>query len=62
LALHELLITDDAMKDAIQHKASVGEIRGLAHQGGMSTLLQDGIEKVVAGHTDLKQVLAVCSR
>jgi hypothetical protein len=29
-------------------------------EGGMTTLLQDGIEKVIAGQTDLKQVLAVC--
>ncbi len=62
IALHELLVTDDGIKEAIQHKAPVGDIRRLAQAGGMTTLLQDGIEKVVAGHTDLKQVLAVCSR
>jgi len=28
----------------------------------MTTLLQDGIEKAIAGKTDLKQVLAVCLR
>jgi type II secretory ATPase GspE/PulE/Tfp pilus assembly ATPase PilB-like protein len=50
------------MKDAIQHKAPVGDIRAFAQKGGMTTLLQDGIEKVVNGHTDLKQVMAVCSR
>jgi len=37
-------------------------IRELAKAGGMTTLLQDGVEKVVDGLTDLKQVLAVCSR
>jgi type II secretory ATPase GspE/PulE/Tfp pilus assembly ATPase PilB-like protein len=62
IALHELLVTNDVMKQAIQHKAPVGEVRTLAQGGGMTTLLQDGIEKVIAGHTDLKQVLAVCSR
>jgi type II secretory ATPase GspE/PulE/Tfp pilus assembly ATPase PilB-like protein len=62
VALHELLVTNDVMKHAIQHKAPVGEIRALAQKGGMTTLLQDGIEKVIAGQTDLKQVLAVCSR
>ncbi len=62
VALHELLVTDDPMKDAIQHKAPVGDIRAFAQKGGMTTLLQDGIEKVVNGHTDLKQVMAVCSR
>jgi type II secretory ATPase GspE/PulE/Tfp pilus assembly ATPase PilB-like protein len=62
VALHELLVTDDALKAAIQRKAPIGELRTLAHAGGMTTLLQDGIEKVLLGLTDLKQVLAVCSR
>jgi type II secretory ATPase GspE/PulE/Tfp pilus assembly ATPase PilB-like protein len=62
IALHELLIGDDAIKVAVQKKSPVNDIRTLAINGGMTTLLQDGIEKVLAGHTDLKQVLAVCSR
>jgi type II secretory ATPase GspE/PulE/Tfp pilus assembly ATPase PilB-like protein len=62
IALHELLIGDDTIKLAIQKKAPVHEIRTLAVQAGMTTLLQDGVEKVLAGQTDLKQVLAVCSR
>jgi type II secretory ATPase GspE/PulE/Tfp pilus assembly ATPase PilB-like protein len=28
----------------------------------MRTLLQDGISKVLAGATDMKQVLAVCNK
>jgi type II secretory ATPase GspE/PulE/Tfp pilus assembly ATPase PilB-like protein len=62
IGIHELLVTDDGLKRAIQRKASVSDIREMALQGGMRTLLQDGIEKVLEGHTDLTQVLAVCSR
>jgi type II secretory ATPase GspE/PulE/Tfp pilus assembly ATPase PilB-like protein len=62
VALHELLVADDALKAAVQRKAPIGELRSLAQAGGMTTLLQDGIEKVLLGLTDLKQVLAVCSR
>jgi type II secretory ATPase GspE/PulE/Tfp pilus assembly ATPase PilB-like protein len=62
LALHELLIATDPIKAAIQRKATVAEIRAVALEEGMTTLLQDGIEKSIAGKTDLKQVLAVCSR
>jgi type II secretory ATPase GspE/PulE/Tfp pilus assembly ATPase PilB-like protein len=62
LGIHELLITDEGLKRAIQRKASVDEIRRLAIANGMTTLIQDGIEKVLSGSTDLKQVLAVCSR
>lgn len=62
LGVHELLVTSDLIKRSIQHKAPVDEIREQARAGGMTTLLQDGIAKVLAGHTDLKQILAVCSR
>jgi len=62
IAVHELLVADDAIKRAIAAKAAVEEVRKLAVAGGMTTLLQDGIEKAIAGKTDLKQVLAVCLR
>ena len=62
LALHELLVNNDEIRAAIQSKATTGEIRDLAQQAGMQTLLQDGVAKCLQGHTDLKQVLAVCSR
>lgn len=62
LALHELLVNNDEIRAAIQRKATTGEIRDLAQQAGMQTLLQDGVVKCLQGHTDLKQVLAVCSR
>jgi type II secretory ATPase GspE/PulE/Tfp pilus assembly ATPase PilB-like protein len=62
LAVHELLVTNDDLKRSIQRKAPVDEIRKLAQMGGMTTLLQDGIEKVLVGQTDLKQILGVCSR
>jgi type II secretory ATPase GspE/PulE/Tfp pilus assembly ATPase PilB-like protein len=62
IAVHELLVNDDRIKIAIAKRAPVEEVRDLAMSGGMTTLLQDGIEKAVAGKTDLKQVLAVCLR
>jgi len=62
VALHELLITDDPLKVAIQKKSPIDDIRQLSRAAGMVTLLQDGVQKVIAGQTDLKQVLAVCSR
>jgi len=62
VGIHELLVTNDEMKKAIQKKAPVDAIRTLAMAGGMTTLLQDGIQKVIDGRTDLKQVLANCSR
>jgi type II secretory ATPase GspE/PulE/Tfp pilus assembly ATPase PilB-like protein len=60
VAIHELLVTTAELKSAIQRKAPVDDIRKLAIRGGMTTLLQDGIEKILSGQTDQKQVLAVC--
>jgi len=54
--------TNDNIKRAIQHKSGAEELRRLSIEGGMTTLLQDGIQKVLAGLTDLSQVLAVCAR
>ncbi len=62
LGLHELLVTSDPIKRAIASKAPVEDLRQLATREGMRTLLQDGVMKVLAGDTDLPQVLAVCSR
>jgi type II secretory ATPase GspE/PulE/Tfp pilus assembly ATPase PilB-like protein len=62
VALHELLVGSDDLKRSIQRKAPIDEIRQVAAQSGMITLLQDGVRKVIAGLTDLTQVLAVCSR
>jgi type II secretory ATPase GspE/PulE/Tfp pilus assembly ATPase PilB-like protein len=62
VGLHELLVAEHDVQRAIARKAPVDEIRALAVANGMRTLLQDGILKSLAGHTDLTQVLAVCSR
>jgi len=62
VALHELLVADDGVRAMIQRGRPVAEVREAAQAAGMRTLLQDGIAKVLAGATDLRQVLAVCSR
>ncbi len=62
LALHELLVNDDDIRGAMQRKATTAEIRSIAQNAGMRTLLHDGFEKCLNGDTDLQQVLSVCSR
>ena len=62
LGLHELLVTNDEIKLMIYRKAKAMEIREVAIQQGMRTLKQDGIEKVLKGHTSLARVREVCSR
>jgi type II secretory ATPase GspE/PulE/Tfp pilus assembly ATPase PilB-like protein len=60
LGLHELLVGTDAIKKNIQEHARVAEMLATGLAEGMRTLKQDGIEKVLQGITDLKQVRAVC--
>ncbi len=62
VAIHELLVAGDGVKAAIQRKALVPDLRKVAVDDGMRTLLQDGAIKCTQGLTDLSQVLAVCSR
>ena len=62
VAVHELLVASDDVRHAIQSRARVTEITALARQQGMTTLLQDGVLKVLGGLTDLTQVKAVADR
>jgi type II secretory ATPase GspE/PulE/Tfp pilus assembly ATPase PilB-like protein len=59
LGVHELLTANAAIKKQIHSKANVAEILRTAVQGGMRTLRQDGIEKILEGHTDWEQIKAV---
>ncbi len=59
MGLHELLMGTDVIKKMIQNKARVEELRKQAIEDGMTTLKQDGIEKIFAGHTDMLQVRKV---
>jgi hypothetical protein len=60
LGLHELMTGTDAIKKLIQEHARVAELFAQALEDGMLTLKMDGMEKVLQGITDLKQVRAVC--
>jgi type II secretory ATPase GspE/PulE/Tfp pilus assembly ATPase PilB-like protein len=58
--IHELLVANDEMKSLIQVRAPMAEIRKQAIANGMTTLMQDGIRKVLTGQTDMRQVRRVC--
>ena len=55
-------VGQDAIKRLIQARGRVDQILGQALGEGMRTLRQDGMEKVLAGITDMKQVRKVCVR
>ncbi len=58
--IHELLVASGEIKELIQNRAHMEEIRRAAINEGMRTLKQDGIHKVFEGLTDFAQVRRVC--
>ena len=62
VGIHELLINTDETKRLIQTKSRTTDILQSAQRDGMTTLLQDGIQKALRGLTDFAQVKAVASK
>ncbi len=60
VGLHELLVADDTSRKLIQERARVADLFTACITAGMHTLKMDGMEKVLMGLTDVKQVRAVC--
>jgi type II secretory ATPase GspE/PulE/Tfp pilus assembly ATPase PilB-like protein len=59
VALHELLLGSDHMKRLIQTKAKTEEMLKVAMEEGMTSLMQDGIQKCLSGQTTYLEVKAV---
>jgi PleD family two-component response regulator len=59
LAIHELLVVNDEVRELISRRASEHAIRKAARDAGMRTLLEDGILKAAQGLTTLDAVVRV---
>jgi type IV pilus assembly protein PilB len=59
LGIHELLIVNDELRDAIAAGASIGELRRIADRGGMISLRHDGFRKVREGITTIEEILHI---
>ena len=58
IAIQEVLLINQAIKDAIVLNSDKKELRKLVYgKGGTTTLFQDGLIKVVSGETSLEEVL-----
>ncbi len=60
VGLHELMVASDPVKKMVQEKARVSDLFVKSVEEGMSTLKMDGMEKVMMGLCDMKQVRTVC--
>mgnify|MGYP002397672681 FL=1 len=56
VAIHELMINSPGIRKAIKQNLSVDDVRELAMSEGMHTLRMDGVQKIFAGDTDLRQL------
>jgi PleD family two-component response regulator len=59
MAIHELLVVNDEVRELISRRASEHAIRKAARDAGMRTLLEDGILKAAQGLTTLEDVVRV---
>lgn len=57
IAIHEVLVINQDIKDAISNNVRKDELRKLVYQNDVTTLLQDGLEKVLEGLTTFEEVL-----
>jgi type IV pilus assembly protein PilB len=55
--LHEVMVIDGPIREAILRKASANEIREVALAQGMKSLVVDGFYKAAAGMTTIEEVL-----
>ena len=62
MGLHELLVADEGLRVLIRRRAGAADLQAAGLATGMATLRQDGIEKVLAGDTDLPEVLAATNQ
>jgi len=59
IAIHEVLLIDQDIKDAISSNIRKDKLRKLVYNGSVISLLQDGISKVLEGYTTLEELLKI---
>ena len=59
LAILEVLVMNEQIKDAITNGANKNTLRELVYTGDVVTLLQDGLNKVVLGETTFEEILKI---
>ncbi len=57
IAIHEVLMINQDIKDAISSNVRKDELRELVYNSDVITLLQDGLEKVESGLTTFEEIL-----
>jgi general secretion pathway protein E len=61
VAIYEMVAMDDAMAAAVNRGAALSEMRAIARQTGMRTLLEDALIKAARGQTTVAEALRVAA-
>lgn len=59
IAIQEVLLINQEIRDAISSNIRKDELRNLVYKSDVTTLLQDGLEKVLEGQTTLEEILKI---
>ncbi len=59
IAIHEVLVINQEIKDAISSNVKKENLRHLVYNSDVISLLQDGIDKVLRGDTTLEELLKI---
>ncbi len=57
IGIFEVLVMDDHLKEAVCAKADANSLRSEALKSGMTTMLEDGLQKAVRGLTTIDEVI-----
>jgi type II secretory ATPase GspE/PulE/Tfp pilus assembly ATPase PilB-like protein len=59
IGIFEIMLVEGEVREAVVEKKDADEIFELAVKAGMKPMMQDGVEKILAGMTSLEEVLRV---
>ena len=59
VALHEIILISDILRQAILRKSPAAEIKALSVKQGMVSMTQDGIDKAANGVTTIEEILRI---
>jgi len=59
VCINEVLVADEEIREAIVQKASSSDLKKIAIKNGMTTMTEDGFNKIKKGETTIEEVLRV---
>ncbi len=57
IAIHEVLVINQDIRDALSSGMPKEKLRDLVYKSDVTSLLQDGLEKVIQGHSTVEEIL-----